>query len=347
MDDPLNAMVSRAREAALAAATQGELEAVKARFLGPNGELTAAMKGIAALPKEEKPAFGRRINETKTALGEVFAGALERLERAALAARLGPPEDPTLASPDPSEGALHPLTRVREEVCRIFHAIGFTVREGPEIETEYFCFDALNTPADHPARDLQDTYYLPENARVGNVTRRARERYLLRTHTSSVQIRTLLREPPPIRMVSPGRCFRRDNADATHSANFHQIEGLCIDRGVTVRDLKAVLDHVFQSLLGRETRVRLRPHFFCYTEPSFEIDVSSTHLAKVGKEWIEIAGCGMVDPSVLEGVGVDPATWSGFAFGFGIERLAMVLHGVDDIRYFYQNDARFLRQFRS
>jgi phenylalanyl-tRNA synthetase alpha chain len=223
--------------------------------------------------------------------------------------------------------------------------VGFSVIEGSEVETEYYVFDALNTPPDHPARDLQDTFYLPVEARFGNVSKFEDERYLLRAHTSSVQIRTMLNQRPPLRFVSPGRCFRRDTVDATHSANFNQIEGLYVDKNVTVRDLKALLDYLYESLLGTGTKTRLRPHFFPYTEPSFEVDFSASHLAKVGSEWIEIAGCGMVDPAVFEAVGYDPEVYSGYAFGFGIERIAMILYGVDDIRYFYQNDLRFLKQF--
>jgi phenylalanyl-tRNA synthetase alpha chain len=235
---------------------------------------------------------------------------------------------------------------VREEMCRILRKVGFTVVEGPEVETEYYCFDALNTPADHPARDAQDTFYFPEAARFGNVAKKsAAEKYLLRTHTSSVQIRTMLKGEPPIRIVSPGRVYRRDTTDATHSANFHQLECLYVDKNVTVRDLKALLDYIFASLLGKDTKTRFRPHYFGYTEPSFEVDLEARHLPKVNKEWIEIGGCGMVDPTVFSAVGYDPEVWSGYAFGMGLERLAMLLYGIDDIRYFYQNDVRFLRQF--
>jgi len=350
MTEQLRTIVTTARASLAAVKSRPEFEAAKAALVGPNGALTATMKTLGTLPKEERPAAGKLINETKVALQALFDDALRTIEHAELTARLGPPVDPTLPAPDAPAGLRHPLTRVRDEICRILGTLGFTVREGPEVETEYFCFDALCTPADHPARDAQDTYYLPVSTKFGNIARKgatdvASERYLLRTHTSSVQIRTLLAEKPPVRILSPGRVFRRDNADATHSANFHQIEGLVVDRGITVCDLKATLDYLFQSLLGPGTKTRFRPHYFGYTEPSFEVDFAATHLSKVGKEWIEIMGCGMVDPLVLEEVGLDSNEWSGFAFGLGIERIAMTLYGVDDIRHFYANDLRFLRQF--
>ena len=346
MHAQLQELIARARTEAAALQTRPAFEAYKASLVGPNGSLTGMMKTLGQLPKEERPAAGKMINEAKVTVQVILDEALRAIEAAELASRLGPAIDPTLPTPDLPLGRRHPLTLVRDEICRILATLGFTVREGPEVETEYYCFDALCTPADHPARDAQDTYYFPEKTRFGNVSRKtADEKYLLRTHTSSVQIRTLLAEKPPVRILSPGRVFRRDNADATHSANFHQIEGLVVDRGITVCDLKATLDHLFQSLLGPGTKTRFRPHYFGYTEPSFEVDFAATHLSKVGKEWIEIMGCGMVDPLVLEEVGLDPNEWSGFAFGLGVERIAMTLYGVDDIRHFYANDVRFVRQF--
>lgn len=325
--------------------TRPELEAARAAISGPNGTLTGVLRGLGQVPKEERPALGRRVNEVKVAIEAQFAVATARVEQAELAARLGPPTDPSLPTVDGPPGGLHLLTQVRDEISAIFRQIGFVIAEGPEVETEFYCFDALNTPPEHPARDLQDTYFLPTSARVGNVSRRGDERYLLRTHTSSVQIRTMLSQPPPLRIISPGRCYRRDTVDATHSASFHQIEGLYVDRNVSVRDLKAVLDHFLKTLLGPETETRFRPHFFPYTEPSFEVDFRSRRLGKLSDRWIEILGCGMVDPAVFQSVGYDAEVWSGYAFGMGIERLAMLLHGVDDIRHFYANDLRFLRQF--
>ena len=346
MQDQLAALLAKASAELPALAARPDFEAAKARYVGPNGELTALMKQMGSVPKEQKPVVGKLINEAKTALQAQLDAALSRIEAAELGAKLGPAVDPTLPSPDRGLGTHHPLTLVREEMTRILRKVGFSVVEGPEVETEYYCFDALNTPSDHPARDAQDTFYLPESARFGNVSKKSpHEKYLLRTHTSSVQIRTMLKGQPPIRIVSPGRVYRRDTTDATHSANFHQLECLYVDKNVTVRDLKALLDYIFASLLGKDTKTRFRPHYFGYTEPSFEVDLSATHLPKVNKPWIEIGGCGMVDPIVFKDVGYDPEVWSGYAFGMGLERLAMLLYGIDDIRYFYQNDVRFLKQF--
>jgi phenylalanyl-tRNA synthetase alpha chain len=342
----LSALLAKAAVELPALRTRSDWEAAKARYVGPNGELTAAMKQMGSVPKEERPALGRVINEAKSRFQALLDGALRAIEQAELAAQAGPAIDPTLPSPDPGPGTSHPLTLVREEVCRILRKVGFAVADGPEVETEFYCFDALNTPADHPARDAQDTFYFPATARFGNVARRVPgERYLLRTHTSSVQVRAMLKGPPPLRIVAPGRVYRRDTSDASHSANFHQVECLYVDRNVTVRDLKALLDYLFESLLGPGTKTRFRPHYFGYTEPSFEVDLSARHLPKVNKEWIEIGGCGMVDPAVFAAVGYDPEVWTGYAFGMGIERLAMTLYGIDDIRLFYQNDLRFLKQF--
>jgi len=345
MEEKLKAIVEEARQMFPQVSSQAEFEAEKARFVGPRGSFTEIRKQIGTLPKEDRPKAGRWVNETKQALEALFKDSQDRLRQEEMNRRVGPPVDVTLPPDARARGGLHLITQIREELCAIMRRVGFTVAEGPEVETEWYCFDALNTPSDHPARDMQDTYYMKDGVDFGNVSRNDSERYLLRTHTSTVQIREMLKSPPPIRIVSPGRCYRRDTTDATHSASFHQLECLAVDEGVTVKDLKAVLDYLFQSLLGKEAKTRFRPHFFPYTEPSFEVDFYSGHLEKVGKEWVEIGGCGMVDPAVFEAVGYDPRRWSGYAFGFGIERIAMILYGVDDIRYFYQNDLRFLRQF--
>ena len=346
MQEQLSSLLSKASAELQHIRTRPELESLKARYVGPNGEFTALMKQMGSVAKELRPAMGKLINESKAKLQALLDERLRFVEEAELAAKLGPAIDPTLPSPDPGPGTFHPLTLVREEVCRVLRKVGFVVADGPEVETEFYCFDALNTPPEHPARDPQDTFYFPPAARFGNVSRHTPgERYLLRTHTSSVQVRTMLKGQPPIRIVSPGRVYRRDTSDASHSANFHQVECLYVDKNVTVRDLKALLDYLFEALMGPGTKTRFRPHYFGYTEPSFEVDLSAKHLPKVNKEWIEIGGCGIVDPEVFKSVGYDPEVWSGYAFGMGIERLAMTLYGIDDIRVFYQNDLRLLRQF--
>ena len=315
-----------------AAADLAGLEQAKGAWLGPHGKLTALMKQLGALPREERPAAGKTINQAKVELEAAMSDRRRDLElKAAL-----PHErtDFTLPGRRRPLGKLHPLTQVTEEIVRSFRKIGFAVADGPEVETEYYCFDALNTPSDHPARDVQDTFYLDGT-----------DGQLLRTHTSSVQIRAMKKQAPPVRIIVPGRVYRRDTPDATHNPTFHQIEGLYVDREVTVGDLKGTVEFVFRQLLGAETKIRFRPHYFSYTEPSFEIDFSNALTKRMGREWLEIAGYGMVHPQVFENVGYDPEVWTGWAFGFGIERIAMIRYGIDDIRLFYENDLRFLAQF--
>ena len=345
MQEQLTAIVAGVRDNAPNIQTRVEFEAFKATISGPKGSLTDVMKSMGKVPKEEKPAMGKLINEAKNAVTVAFDEVIARLEAAELAAKLGPAIDPTLPCPDLDRGTLHPISQVREEMVELFRRIGFSVAEATEVETEHYCFDALNIPSDHPARDMQDSYYLPDDLKVNNVAKHADEKYLLRTHTSTVQIRTMLKQQPPIRIVAPGRCFRRDTPDATHSANFHQIEGLYVDKDVTLLDLKATLDHFVKTIFGPKAKTRLRPSFFPFTEPSFEMDFFSPDLGKLSNKWLEIMGCGMVDPEVFKAVGIDPEVYTGYAFGMGIERIAMILQGVDDIRYYYQNDVRFLKQF--
>jgi phenylalanyl-tRNA synthetase alpha chain len=325
--------------AELSAATDlAGLEQARVNSLGSNGKFTALMKQLGTLSKEEKPAAGKAINAAKVTLEAALVARREELElKAALPKE---PTDFTLPGRRRPLGRLHPLTQVTEDIVRSFRKIGFVVADGPEIENEYHCFDALNTPEDHPARDSQDTFYLG-----GNEGHPASKSFLLRTHTSSVQIRVMEKQLPPVRIIVPGRVYRRDNADATHNPTFNQVEGLYVDRNVTVGDLKGTVEFVFKELMGPETKIRFRPHYFSYTEPSFEIDFSSPLTRKMGKEWLEIAGCGMVNPQVFENVGYDPEVWTGWAFGFGIERIAMIRYGINDIRLFYENDVRFLRQF--
>ena len=308
------------------------LDQTRVRYLGVNGQFTALLKQMGSLPKEDRPKAGVQINQAKKKLEALLARRKEELEMAA--AMPSQATDFSLPGRRPVLGKCHPLTQVTEDIVKSFRKIGFVVADGPEIEDEYHCFDALNTPADHPARDSQDTFYI-----------QSPERPLLRTHTSSVQIRVMENQPPPIRVIVPGRVYRRDTADATHNPTFHQIEGLYVDRGVTLGDLKGTVEFVFQELLGKDVKLRFRPHYFSYTEPSLEIDFSSSLTRKMGKEWLEIAGCGMVHPKVFDAVGYDPDQWSGWAFGFGIERIAMIRYGIGDIRLFYENDLRFLKQF--
>ena len=334
-----------------AASNPAALEQVKGAWIGPHGKFTALMKQLGTLSKEEKPAAGKAINAAKV---ELEAALAERRNELELAAAL--PKEPTdFSAPGRRRtlGKLHPLTQVTEDIVRAFRKLGFAVADGPEIEDEYHCFDALNTPADHPARDTQDTFYVagpsPAGAGEGGAAAPGEgcggKSLLLRTHTSSVQIRVMKSQQPPVRIIVPGRVYRRDNADATHNPTFQQIEGLYVDKNVTVGDLKGTVEFVFKELLGEETKIRFRPHYFSYTEPSFEIDFSNKLVKKLGKEWLEIAGCGMVHPAVFETVGYDPEIWTGWAFGFGIERIAMIRYGINDIRLFYENDVRFLKQF--
>ena len=325
-----------------AAADLSSLEQAKGAWIGPNGKFTVLMKQMGSLTKEERPIAGKAINAAKVELEAALVGRREELElKAALPKE---PTDFTLPGRRRALGKLHPLTQVTDDIVRAFRKIGFVVADGPEIEDDFHCFDALNTPADHPARDMQDTFYV--NAELPDAKLKTQNsKLLLRTHTSSVQIRVMEKQPPPIRIIAPGRVYRRDNADATHNPTFHQIEGLYVDKGVTVGDLKGTVEFVFKEVLGDDVKLRFRPHYFSYTEPSLEIDFTNSLVKKLGKDWLEIAGCGMVHPQVFEDVGYDPEVWTGWAFGFGIERIAMLRYGINDIRLFYENDVRFLRQF--
>jgi phenylalanyl-tRNA synthetase alpha chain len=332
-----------------AAADLPALDAAKGAWVGPHGKFTALMKQMGTLSKEEKPLAGKAINAAKQDLEAALTTRRETLElKAALPKE---PTDWTLPGRRRAVGRLHPLTQVTDDIVRAFRKLGFVVADGPEIEDEYHCFDALNTPADHPARDTQDTFYVAQAsspAGAGGIpapSSSGSRSSLLRTHTSSVQIRVMKSQPPPVRIIVPGRVYRRDNADATHNPTFHQIEGLYVDKNVTVGDLKGTVEAVFKDVLGSDVKLRFRPHYFSYTEPSLEIDFTNALVKKLGKDWLEIAGCGMVHPQVFENVGYDPEVWTGWAFGFGIERIAMLRYGITDIRLFYENDTRFLKQF--
>ena len=330
--DEIDPLKAEALVAFNAATDQSSLDRAKGAWLGAQGRFTGLMKQMGSLSKEDRPLAGQAINSAKAELERALQEARDRIEVAAAAPK--EPSDFTAPGRRSSLGRLHPLTQVTEDIVKSFRKLGFVVADGPEIEDEYHCFDALNTPADHPARDAQDTFYVATQGRP-----------LLRTHTSSVQIRVMKEQEPPVRIIVPGRVYRRDTADATHNPTFHQVEGLYVDKGVTVADLKGTVEFVFRELMGAKTKIRFRPHYFSYTEPSFEIDFANSLTRKMGKDWLEIAGCGMVHPTVLEEVGIDPEEWSGWAFGFGIERIAMLRYGINDIRLFYENDTRFLHQF--
>ena len=334
----VEAVAGGARAAIGAARSSAELEAIRVKYLGRSGELTQILKSLGALSAEERPLVGAAANEAKRELEALLEARLEAArtdERQRQRLRERP--DLTLPGRRPPRGIRHPLTRVQDEIVRIFAGLGFSVAEGPEIETDGYNFEALNIPKDHPARDMQDTFYLSSET-------------LLRTHTSPVQIRTMRAQKPPVRVICPGVVYRRD-ADITHSPMFHQVEGLAVDTNVTMADLKGTLSLFAQEMFGPRSKIRFRPSFFPFTEPSAEVDVvcflCGGEGCRVCKQsgWLEILGSGMVHPRVLENVGYDPERVTGWAFGMGIERIAMLKYGVDDIRHFFENDLRFLRQF--
>ena len=312
------------------------LEQWRIKYLSRQGLLPKALEGMKDVPKEQRPEVGKVSNTVKNSLQAAFDNKKEDIETEADTDEYF---DPTMPGRPIPQGSLHVLTQIQDRMIQTFRRMGFSLAEGPEIETETNNFDALNTPPDHPARNEQDTFYLdlPNHPQEG--------RHLLRTHTSTVQIRTMKTQKPPIQIIAPGRCYRRDEIDATHGVYFHQMEGLLVDEGITLADLKGVLEYFFQEFLGLDTLVRFRPHFFPFTEPSFEVDFSKPGLKIRGKEWTEIAGCGMVDPNVFNAVNIDPEKYTGFAFGMGIERMAMIMHEIPDLRLFSENDIRFLRQF--
>jgi phenylalanyl-tRNA synthetase alpha chain len=334
---PLEQLRDEALVEIASAPNERVLETVRVKFLGRSGSISEWSDKMKSLPKEEKPAVGKLLNEIRIAITAAIEARAENFRAEKESAAVAN-VDLSLPGTPHERGTLHPLTQMLDRSIAIFRRMGFALAEGPDIETEWHCFDALNTPADHPARNEQDTFYLPDGR-------------LLRTHTSTVQIRAMESAPPPIRVIAPGAAYRRDEVDATHSAQFHQIEGLYVDEKVSVADLKGTLEFFLRELFGADTAVRFRPHYFPFTEPSFEIDVKSSAL-KGGEQWVEICGCGMVHPAVFEAVdqsrsdnAYDPEKWTGFAFGLGMDRLAMILFDIPDIRLFAQNDLRFLRQF--
>ncbi|HIG56604.1 MAG TPA: phenylalanine--tRNA ligase subunit alpha [Candidatus Handelsmanbacteria bacterium] len=313
------------------------LEELRIRHLGRKSPLRLVMGQIGQLPAAERPASGQIAGQAQKAIQQAFDDKEMALRQAG---DTGSALDVTLPGRRPLLGRAHPLAQLTDELVNVFQGMGFDIADGPEAEDEYHNFDALNTPDDHPARDSHDTFYLEDTG-------------LLRTQTSTVQIRVMEKTPPPIRIISPGRCYRKETVDATHHFAFHQIEGLYVDRGVSFADLKGTIEAMGRQVLGEDTKVRFRPHFFPFTEPSVEYDFTcsichgenATCSICKGTGWIEIAGAGMVDPAVFENVGYDPEEFTGFAFGMGLERIAMIRHGIDDIRLFLENDLRFTRQF--
>jgi phenylalanyl-tRNA synthetase alpha chain len=336
MEAQIQSLASQALAEIAACADESQLEATRVRLLGKGGELTALSERMRELSKEDKPKIGKVLNEARSTV----TAALEARNLALTAeheTRAFEGVDVSLPGIGALQGSLHPITQLMDRAVQIFRRMGFALADGPDIETEWHCFDALNTPEDHPARNEADTFYLPDGR-------------LLRTHTSSIQIRTLQHMAPPVRIIAPGAAYRRDEVDATHLAQFTQMEGLYVDEGVTLGDLRGTLEFFFRELFGKDAEFRFRPHFFPFTEPSFEVDIKAAALG--GGRWLEIAGCGMVDPAVFEAVNakrgdlvLDPERYTGFAFGFGLDRLAMIMSQVPDIRLFTDGDQRFLSQF--
>jgi phenylalanyl-tRNA synthetase alpha chain len=342
MTEQLSNLKTTAAAETVAANNAQELESVRVKYLGKKGEVTALLKSMGGLSAEERPAFGAAVNELRALIETALDERKSIVDAAALDERLRSERiDVTLpVHHEHPFGHRHPLTTVWDEAVEIFLNMGFSVAEGPEIELSSYCFDKLNTPPEHPARDRQDTFYLDEA-----------ETTVLRTQTSSVQIRVMEVSKPPIKIISPGRVYRKDEVDATHSPMFHQIEGLVVDKNITLGNLKWTLNELMRGLYGPDVKTRFRPHHFPYTEPSCEVDVQCFECGGAGcrvckqEGWIELLGCGMVHPKVLAGCGIDPDVYSGFAFGVGVERLAMRRFAIPDMRLLYENDLRFLTQF--
>lgn len=323
MMDQIGQIEKEAREALACADSAEKIESFRVAYLGKKGKLTELFKRLGAVPPEEKKAVGAELNRLKQWLEDAVEKGQGIVPQSGDSREIF---DETLPGIRPSQGSIHILQQTIQEISAIFNRMGFEVVEGPEIETEFHNFTALNIPLDHPSRDAFDTFYTPQGQ-------------LLRSQTSTVQIRVMKDRKPPLRIIAPGRVYRPDTVDASHSFMFHQIEGLMVDGSVTFSDLKGVLHLFLRELFGAQTKIRFRPHFFPFTEPSVEVDI------QWGKGWLEILGAGSVDPNVFQEVGYDKTTTKGFAFGLGVERIAMLRHGINDIRHFYENDLRFLRQF--
>ncbi|QXM06351.1 phenylalanine--tRNA ligase subunit alpha [Crassaminicella indica] len=339
MKEQLKNIQSVAEGAIKEAQSMQELEQIRIKYLGKKGELTVLLRGMKDLSHEERPVVGKIANEIRAAIEGALDEAKNEIKQKEKNLRLmNETIDVTMPGKAKNLGHKHPLTMVLDEIKDIFIGMGFKIAEGPEIDTVYHNFDALNAPKNHPSRDLTDTFYITDDI-------------LLRTQTSTVQIRTMKKARPPIKIISPGRCFRSDELDATHSPMFHQIEGLVVDKGITMADLKGTLDLFAKQLFGIGTKTKFRPHHFPFTEPSAEVDVTcfkcngkGCRVCK-GSGWIEILGCGMVHPNVLKECGIDPEEYSGFAFGMGLDRITMLKYGIEDIRLFFENDMRFIEQF--
>jgi phenylalanyl-tRNA synthetase alpha chain len=336
----LEQIVAQARDEVSSASELSALDEVRVRYLGKKGVLTERLKSLGSLPAEERPAAGQAINQAKAEVASVLDARKEALSRAAVEARLTAESvDVTLPGRGLYPGGLHPISRTVQRIEDLFASLGFEVAEGPEVEDDYHNFEALNIPAHHPARAMHDTFYFPDGR-------------LLRTHTSPVQVRVMERREPPLQIIAPGRVYRCDS-DLTHSPMFHQIEGLLVDEDVTFADLKGILADFLTTFFERDAlATRFRPSYFPFTEPSAEVDIQCVHCegkgCRVCKQtgWLEVMGCGMVHPEVFRHVGIDPERYTGYAFGLGVERMAMLRYGVNDLRLFFENDLRFLRQFR-
>lgn len=339
MTEQLKAIEERAKSELAKAADLKSLDEIRVKFLGKKGEITSILKQMGKLSPEERPVIGQLANKVRADIESAITAAQNTVKSKAAAMKLEAETiDVTLPGNAPKLGRAHPLNAVLAEVEEVFLGMGFDIVEGPEVETDHYCFEALNMPKHHPARDTQDTFYINENV-------------LLRTQTSGVQIRTMENRKPPIRIISPGRVYRSDAVDATHSPLFHQIEGLVIDKGITMADLKGTLEMLLKRLYGSDTQLRFRPHHFPYTEPSAEVDLMCFNCHGKGcsmckqEGYVELLGSGMVHPKVLEGCGIDPNVYSGFAFGIGLERITMGRYNINDMRLLYENDMRFLEQF--
>lgn len=329
----------KAEAMAALSAKDADVESLRIKYLGKKGELTAVLRGMGALSAEERPIIGQLANEVRSAIEEKITSRAAELKAAAQDMKLRAEKvDVTVPGKEVRRGHLHPLTKAQRELENIFIGMGFEIVEGPEVELDYYNFQALNIPPEHPARDTQDTFYITDNI-------------LLRSQTSPVQVRTMEKKRPPIRIISPGRVYRSDAVDATHSPLFHQLEGLVVDKNITMGDLKGTLELFAKRMFGEDTKIRFRPHHFPFTEPSAEVDVSCFKCGGSGcrfckgEGWIEILGAGMVHPNVLRGCDIDPDVYSGFAFGLGIERIVLLKHHIDDMRLLYENDVRFIKQF--